>query len=199
MNKSIFFLVALIAFFSTSAQQHTQDIEAHRQNLNQEFKDPEQSPLTEEDLEHFEGLAFFDIDKAYAVEATFVKKKGKKFEMPTSGQRTPVYRKEGELHFQLFGKPYQLSVYRNIDLSKKEEYKDYLFIPFKDYTNGVESYGGGRYLDLQMPKKGEPWLLDFNKAYNPYCAYSDRWSCPIPPEENHLKVEIRSGVRKFHD
>ena len=76
-------------------------------------------------------------------------------------------------------------------------YKDYLFLPFTDPTNGVTTYGGGRYLDLMIPAT-KVVQLDFNKAYNPYCAYSGNYSCPIPPEENHLEIEIKAGVKKYH-
>jgi uncharacterized protein (DUF1684 family) len=79
-------------------------------------------------------------------------------------------------------------------LKKQKEYKKYLFIPFRDLTSGKESYGGGRYIDTEIPA-GETLILDFNRAYNPYCAYSHRYSCPIPPEENTLKVEIRAGEK----
>ena len=71
---------------------------------------------------------------------------------------------------------------------------DHLFLPFTDNTNGVETYGGGRYIDLKIPA-GNTINIDFNKAYNPYCAYSDKYSCPIPPPENHLDIEIKAGIK----
>ena len=183
--------------FSGFSQNYVEEIKNYQAEQNAEFKDSTHSPLPKEDIESFEKLDFFEIDESYKVVAKFIKKKGKKFEMATSTDRKPIYQKVGELHFVINAKTLQLSVYKNVDLSKKEEYKDYLFIPFKDFTNGVESYGGGRYLDINKPKKGERWGLDFNKCYNPYCAYSFKYSCPIPPEENHLEVEIRAGVKKY--
>jgi uncharacterized protein (DUF1684 family) len=73
-----------------------------------------------------------------------------------------------------------------------------LFLPFTDLTSGVESYGGGRYIDMEV-QKGNTWTIDFNKGYNPYCAYNEKYSCPIPPAENDLKVEVKAGVKKYHD
>ena len=81
-----------------------------------------------------------------------------------------------------------------MDLIKSTEYKDYLFIPFTDATNGAETYEGGRYIDLTIPAT-DKITLDFNKAYHPYCAYTDGYNCPIPPQENHVPVRIEAGVR----
>jgi uncharacterized protein (DUF1684 family) len=118
--------------------------------------------------------------------------------MPTTTDRKPLYVKYGELHFTIKGIKCQLNVYQNIDLSKKPGYADYLFLPFTDLTSGVESYGGGRYIDLRM-QESKQWTINFNLAYNPYCAYNEIYSCPIPPQENDLKVEVKAGVKKFHD
>ena len=77
-----------------------------------------------------------------------------------------------------------------------EKFKKHLFLPFTDLTSGVESYGGGRYIDLEATDK-DTMIVDFNQAYNPYCAYNEKYSCPIVPEENDLKVEIKAGVKAF--
>ena len=123
-------------------------------------------------------------------------KKEKPFEMKTTTSRRPLYVKYGELHFEIDGISCQLNVYQNVEFSKKPGYKNSLFLPFTDYTSGVESYGGGRYIDLEI-QKGNNWTIDFNQAYNPYCAYNEKYSCPIVPEENDLKVEIKAGVKAF--
>ena len=73
-----------------------------------------------------------------------------------------------------------------------------MFLPFSDETNGIESYGGGRYIDLRIPE-GNTLIIDFNSAYNPYCAYNDKYSCPIVPRENYLRTRIEAGVKKFKD
>jgi uncharacterized protein len=118
--------------------------------------------------------------------------------MKTSTERLPEYKKYGELYFELDGKKLKLNVYQNIDLIKKKGYEDYLFLPFSDVTNGKESYIGGRYIDMRI-LNNKTWTIDFNKAYNPYCAYNYKYSCPIVPLENDLDVEINAGVKKFHD
>jgi uncharacterized protein (DUF1684 family) len=118
--------------------------------------------------------------------------------MKTTKERRPIYVKYGELAFTIDGKPLKLNLYKNIELSKKEEFKDYLFLPFSDTTNGKESYIGGRYIDMKVPK-GDTVAIDFNTAYNPYCAYNYKYSCPIVPLENVLDIEINAGVKKFHN
>jgi hypothetical protein len=116
--------------------------------------------------------------------------------MPTSTDRMPLYSKYGELTFKINGKELTLQVFQNQELIKREGYEDYLFVPFADLTNGGETYGGGRYLDFHIPKSDEVYI-DFNKAYNPYCAYSDRYSCPKVPDENYLDVLVEAGVLKW--
>jgi len=165
-----------------------------RQATNQEFGDPKHSPLAEDAIDDFEGLSYFDFNPKFILTARFEPTPNEKpFQMPTSTSRLPKYVKHGHLFFELDGKQLRLSVYKNIDLSKKAGYENYLFIPFNDSTNGFESYGGGRYMDIQGPL-GDSVILDFNRAYNPYCAYNHRYSCPIPPAENRLPVRIEAGV-----
>lgn len=167
--------------------------------LNKEYGTREDSPLTEEDFKVFKGLDFFPINEKFIVEAKFTRTpKEKVFKMKTSTARLPEYVKYGELAFSIEGKAFKLNLYQNIDLIKKEGYEDYLFLPFSDLTCGKESYIGGRYIDMRIPK-GETVTIDFNKAYNPYCAYNHKYSCPIVPLENDLNIEILAGVKKFHD
>lgn len=195
--KQYLFLLLLCPHLGAFAQGYIEKIEAYQVEQFESFKDPENSPLLPEDLEDFERLEFFPIRELYCVKAQFTEKKGKPFEMPTSTDRKPIYQSVGLLQFELNGEKLELTVYKNIALSKNKEYENYLFVPFKDLTCGAESYGGGRYLDLQEPQNDEPWILDFNLSYNPYCAYNHTYSCPIPPAENHLKVRIEAGVKDY--
>jgi uncharacterized protein (DUF1684 family) len=94
------------------------------------------------------------------------------------------------------GKEYQLEVYQNKELMLQEEHKDYLFLPFTDKTNGEETYSGGRYIDLAIPE-GDSITIDFNKAYNPYCAYNKKYSCPIVPNVNAMDTKVLAGVMDF--
>jgi uncharacterized protein (DUF1684 family) len=167
--------------------------------INSEYADAKTSPLTAEDLAVFKTLDFYPINEKFFVVAKFVRTKDEKpFEMKTTGERKPMYVKYGEAYFVLEGKDFKLNIYKNIELSKKEEYKDYLFLPFSDLTCGNESYIGGKYIDMKVPK-GETIVIDFNTSYNPYCAYSHKYSCPKVPLENDLNIEIKAGVKKFHD
>jgi hypothetical protein len=83
-------------------------------------------------------------------------------------------------------------------MNKSLEYADYLFLPFNDASNGKTTYGGGRFIDLEIPAAGNKTIeIDFNKAYNPYCAYNHNYSCPIPPDENNLNILVNAGVKDF--
>ena len=174
-------------------------VEKFQKEINTEYADVKTSPLMADDLATFDTLDFYPINEKFFVTATFVRtEKEKPFGMKTSTERTPTYVKYGEVHFIIEGQSLKLNVYRNIELSKKKEFKDYLFLPFSDLTSGNESYMGGKYIDLKIPK-GNTIAIDFNTSYNPYCAYNHKYSCPIVPLENDLNIEIRAGVKKFHD
>lgn len=194
------FLILLLFFgFSASsvAQERSLDtaVVAFQKKINSKFKDPEKSPLPKEELEAFTSLEFFPAEPAFRVEAEFLRTPNEvPFEMPTTTDRKPIYVKYGEVFFNLQGKDFKLNVYQSQDLSQTEEYRDYLFLPFTDLTNGETSYSGGRYLDMIIPQ-GKKVVLDFNKSYNPYCAYSGKYSCPIPPKENHLEIAVSAGVK----
>lgn len=150
--------------------------------------------LNLDEIDHFEGLAYFEVDSNFRIIGKFTKSKGKKFKMPTSTDRTPIYRQYGYVDFMLDGEKQRLTLYQNMALRKQKEFKNHLFIPFRDATTGNESYGGGRYLDAEIPSE-KTLILDFNRVYNPYCVYSHRYSCPIPPAENTLTVPIRAGEK----
>ncbi len=120
------------------------------------------------------------------------------FTMKTSDNSLQHYYKYGQLQFSLSGQACRLFVYQSSKLMKTEKYKDYLFVPFTDSTTGIESYGSGRYLDFYIGEiKGNKLQLDFNKAYNPYCAYATGYHCPFPPKENSLPIAVRAGEMNF--
>lgn len=199
--KSLQILCLLqILFVSVSCSQSTKyisEIENHRAEKNAEFKNPEKTALKAKDLKKFKGLNYFEIDSTFKVIAKLVlTPDAQVFEMPTSTERLPKYRQYGVLHFEIKGKKLQLNVYQNIDLMKKPGYEDYLFIPFTDETTGDETYGAGRFIEARIPNSNE-MILDFNLCFNPYCAYNDRYSCPIPPVENHLKIKILAGEKTY--
>jgi len=144
-------------------------------------------------------LQFFPIDTSMRIWCSFIPAKNAKwFSMKTTGSTSQVYRKFGLLKFKIRDKEFQLNMYQSQSLLVSEEYSDYLFIPFTDITSGNESYAGGRYIDQRMGDiRNNKLLLDFNKAYNPYCAYATGYNCPIPPAENDLPVLIKAGEKAY--
>ena len=168
-----------------------------QEELNEEFKDPEVSPLPDRYRKDFEGLDFFKPDTNYIIAAKFTRTPDAiPFLMPTTTERESEEVVYGIVNFKLNGKEFALEVYQNSELTLKEGYVDYLFLPFTDNTNGTETYGGGRYLDLKIPD-GDVIILDFNKAYNPYCAYNKKYSCPLVPSINKIDTKVMAGVRAF--
>ena len=201
MMRTIIALAFLTVFNFGFAQEKFDitSVEKFQKELNTYYSDAKTSPLMAEDLAKFESLDFFPINEKFFVVAKFIRTENEKpFEMKTSTDRKPMYVKYGEAHFVIDGKSLQLNIYKNIELSKKEEYKDYLFLPFSDMTSGKDSYIGGKYIDMKVPN-GDTIAIDFNKAYNPLCAYNYKYSCPKVPLENDLKIEIKAGVKKFHN
>jgi uncharacterized protein (DUF1684 family) len=190
-------LFALLASLSGFSQtKYSQQIAAHREEYKADFLKSQRSPLKKEDLKN---LRFFEPDSTYRVEATVQRTpNAEPFELPTYDGQKKSYVTYALLTFSLKGKPYHLTIYRSLQLARLPQYRDYLFLPFKDATSGQETYGGGRYLDFRVGDiKDGKILLDFNKAYNPYCAYSDGFACPIPPKENHLTVGVEAGEQNY--
>ncbi|MEB3344590.1 DUF1684 domain-containing protein [Aquimarina gracilis] len=189
-----------VFFFGNLLAQDPSDVRrilTFQDDLNKEFASEEKSPLLPKDLKQFKTLDFFKIDTSYCIRAKFVRTPYETpFIMKTTTGREPLYVKYGEAHFIMNEKNVVLNIYQNQGLKAQPEYEDYLFLPFTDLTNGEQSYAGGRFIDLKIPE-GDLILIDFNTAYNPYCAYNDRYSCPIPPQENHLDFKIVAGVKKY--
>jgi uncharacterized protein (DUF1684 family) len=197
MKNILIFLLFLSVLSCSQGKQPIPGETVFQIKMNAEFKDASTSPLKDKDRKDFKGLDFFKFDSTYVVTAIFERTPNETpFEMKTTTERLPVYVKYGVITFNLKGNDYQLNVYQNQDLMKKEGYDDYLFLPFLDDTNGEETYGGGRYIDLRTPEADE-LVIDFNKAYNPYCAYNEKYSCPIVPRDNYLDLKVEAGVKIF--
>jgi len=199
MNYLYVFLACLIC--NTSIAQNDdlaiEKIKEYRENTRLEFLDPEETPLEKKDLKKFTDLDYFPIDLKYRVRANFKEHSAKKFfKMKTTTERSLEYIRFAELTFEIDGQKYSLQAYQNEDLLQNPAFSDYLFIPFNDDTNGLESYGGGRYIDFKIPDSAEVFL-DFNLAYNPSCCYNRKFSCPIPPQENYLPIQIKAGAKDF--
>ena len=171
-----------------------------QREMNASFKDASQSPLTKKGLKSFKGLDFYPIDNKFKVKAKLVKTPdAPTFKFPTTTNRVAVYKKYGEVYFTVDGKDLKLDIYKDVD--PPEAYKDHLFLPFLDKTSGNTSYGGGRFIDVLTTDEQQDGTItiDFNKAYNPYCAYSDRYSCPITPRTNFIDIKINAGVMAYKE
>ena len=142
---------------------------------------------------------FFAADETYKLQCSFIKSSDTAVvKMKTSGKTIPQkdFIRYGKLFFSIHDTALQLTVYQS--LQQNPQYKNYLFIPFTDVTTGDETYGSGRYIDiLTTDIKNNRVEIDFNTAYNPYCAYSAGYNCPIPPRENYLPVVIMAGEKNF--
>lgn len=146
------------------------------------------SPLTPEQQENFHGLTYFpeNPDLRREIEITPFDKQDK-VQLPTSTGDIQTYTRYGRFNFEIDGKKAELTLFGS---------PHGFFLPFVDSQAGKETYGAGRYLDPEQLPNGK-FLIDFNLAYNPYCAYNEMWSCPIPPAENRLEVPIRAGEKNF--
>ena len=168
-----------------------------REAKDREFADTATSPLEKEDLKTFKGIPWYPVDPDWRIPAkVVVDTSGPVFEMATNTSRKPKYRKYAILSFKVADTVCTLTVFQNMEHIHHPEYGKYLFVPFRDKTNGKTTYAAGRYLDIYIPES-DSILLDFNRAYNPYCAYAHRWSCPLVPFENDLPVHIFAGEKKY--
>lgn len=198
MNKFLLFVLFIFAAPALWAQadpMYVKLIRQHRKNYLNAFKTNPASPLSKKGVRQ---MQFFAPDERYRVLCQFSPTPdAQAFEMSTFNGSSQSYVQYGLARFTLEGKAYQLSIYRNLK-NTTPPYRDLLFVPFKDLSNGESTYGGGRYLDLRLKDiVDNELMLDFNKAYNPFCAYSEGYSCPVPPLENHLEVIILAGEKQF--
>lgn len=192
------FIYSSVLIAQVSNGNYAKEIKKERKAKNIEFKEAGKSPLSLEKRKQFKGLNYFKPDQAYQITAKLIKEDvPDTILMKTTTERLPVYVVYAKAYFTIDNANFSLTVYRNVGLMNKPGYEDYLFIPFTDETNGEETYGGGRYIDARITP-GDSILIDFNCAYNPYCVYSKKYSCPIPPSENYIKARIVAGEKNYH-
>lgn len=206
--KFFIFLILLALLPSIPAQaqvsgkfdnsEYVSGMKKDREQKDIEMMTDEKSPIPIEEKTSFKKLNYYKPNAKFRKEATFTRfDQATHFLMKTSTERLPEYSLYGVVNFSHNGKDYSLNVYQNIELVKKPGYEKHLFIPFNDKTNGKETYGGGRFMDL-TETGSDTLVVDFNLAYNPYCAYNHKYSCPIPPESNNLNIKIQAGEKKWH-
>lgn len=166
----------------------------YQKELRDFYNNSETTPLSPEDRRNFKGITFFPMSEKFVVKAQFTANdSGKVIPFPTSANKVKEYKELGIATFEIEGRSQTITLYEPHPVIEGSE--DLVFIPFRDATSGLTSYGAGRYLELSKDDlKKQPVILDFNRAYNPYCAYSDDYNCPIPPQNNTLSVKIEAGV-----
>lgn len=152
------------------------------------FKTDGHSPLTPEQQSSFNGLSYFDENPALEFALEIEKLEAlESIEVQTSTGDVREYTRYGKVHFEVEGQEASLTLY---------DTPNGFFVPFTDSQAGKETYGAGRYLDPEVLPDGRV-VIDFNLAYNPYCAYNDQYSCPLTPFENRLKVAIQAGEKNY--
>jgi|SRR5687767_2469453 len=190
----IFFIVIglLIVHISFAQKSYKDSIESYFKKYVKEHE-----VVTGKDKEL---MSFFSVNKKYRMTCRLERTINSPwFRMESSGPIKKNYRVYGKIHFTINDTAVALNIYQGQDLMTTKQYKDHLFIPFTDATSGEETYESGRYIDLEIKDiDNDKVLIDFNKAYNPYCAYvSGKYNCPIPPAENRLTIAIPAGEKAF--
>jgi len=194
------YLFLFIFFYFVSNSQTKKDTIANHIKKEQEklvkfYLDSTTTPLAKKEKIDFAGIHHFPINLKYRVTAQLEKfQTSDTIVFQTSSGKKKRYFKYAKANFKIDGKMHSLILYKMAD-PKKPEWANLIFLPFTDLTSNNESYGGGRYMDLEVTD-GNTIILDFNLCYQPYCAYSHNgWSCPIPPKENFVNAKIKAGVK----
>jgi uncharacterized protein len=194
MQKIILIFIFIISSFFSFAQQnaYADSLKSYINNYIQTH-----DVINGDDKKYF---CFFPADELYCVKAKFKKIiNGQWFQMETSGRIKKAFRVYGVAEFSIHDTALTLNIYQSQNLMQDTQYNDYLFLPFTDLTTGIESYHTGRYIDFTIKDiKNRELTIDFNKAYNPSCAYvSGKYNCPVPPKENNLPIAIKAGEMNF--
>lgn len=167
------------------------ELAAYRAAKDAYMRDDPHSPLEHEDRHHFQGLSYYPANAALRLVLSLDRDVSPEpVPVDTSTGETQELQRAGKVQFAVEGKAAELTIYRSPDGA--------LFLPLRDATSGSETYGAGRYLEPEMVDE-ERVVVDFNYLYNPFCAYSDAWTCPLPPRENWLSVPIRAGEKSFKE
>lgn len=180
---------------SPEAEAITYQLQKERQEKDAFFASAADSPLLPEDRRDFAGLHYYPVDLSWRFEGPIVRYDSLVSDtiLGTRGDRRPAV-KYGYFEFSRGARKYRLQIYRMPPTDSLSS--GYLFLGFTDKSSGTETYGGGRYVDLKQ-LYDDIYVVDFNTAYNPYCAYNPAYSCAIPPAENYLDLPVRAGEKQF--
>ena len=181
-----------------SRDPYIQAVKRARFSKDSFYKVADQSPFDIKGKRELIELKYYEPDSTYRVMAKLnVLAHPDSFQMHVSNGHDQDYFKLGTISFRLKGHDGRLSIYQSAKMMKDSRYQSDLFVPFTDETNGKETYTGGRFIELTRINGSDNILLDFNYCYNPYCAYNHDYSCPIPPEENHLNFKVEAGEKAY--
>lgn len=182
---------------SLSDSSYVKEVDAVRREKDFFFKEDLESPIPLRLRHQFSGLAYFPAEPTYRVQARLVRDPNpQQVVMPTSKGVPREMIRVGAFEFAIDGKRQRLAAYQSVPQPGHHHEDRSLFVPFRDATSGKDTYGAARYLDIDE-RKSDDYVIDFNAAYNPYCAYSEDYVCPFPPQENWLTVPIRAGEKNF--
>ncbi|MEM7551932.1 MAG: DUF1684 domain-containing protein [Bacteroidota bacterium] len=201
MKNVIYFIIGavviVVGFYTFnsggSSKSYINNINEEREEMEKFMKSDSESPFVQAEVE-FQNLNFYKPDPKYNVQASL-----KKIDVPdimdikTSDGEDATFETYAFLEFSVLGKRMALTALKPVSSPNYNQ----LFVPFGDLTNGDETYGAGRYLEIDFKKGSSTVMVDFNKAHNPYCAYVPNYSCPLPPPQNRLKVEIKAGEKNY--
>ena len=184
----------------TQTEEYSWEIKQLRHQKDQFFATSSDAPLPPDERQHFQGLRYFEPDLSYRVEAELSYfAEPDEVQLGTTSGRLRQYYRSGEVRFRLEGQDFRLTFYKPVPPPGHEETETTLFLPFRDATTGQESYGAGRYLEVEEESANDGRVVvDFNLAYSPWCAYNEMYSCVLPPEENRLSIAVRAGERSYH-
>ncbi|MCP2043427.1 DUF1684 domain-containing protein [Pontibacter sp. HSC-36F09] len=190
--------IALVLFYFVRESFLSDDnylipLKKEREEKDLSFRGRTNSPFEEADRRMFTNLMYYEPNLDYRVNVKLEDISPKDtVHMPMTNGSTEAYMRYAIANFELNGEPQRLTLYKKV---KEEE--DKLFVPFTDKTNGFDTYGGGRYMDVPIKEGAKTATLDFNRAYSPFCAYNPEYVCPVPPKENRLTVAVEAGEKNY--
>ncbi len=192
----ILLILTMIIMYSFSdsggAEKFAEDLKVFREARERNFKFGEDSPIPDDKKAFFSKLNYFEANMSYKVPAKIeLTNEEDYFIITTTQKEERKFLKYAALSFTLNNKKHKIYIYRALDRPFNGEY----FVPFTDNSNSISTYAGGRYLNIQIDEQNLKAVIDFNKAYNPFCIYDPEFSCPIPPKENHINTEVLAGEK----
>ena len=189
--------IGIVSCSEKASPEYIKALAKHRDDYKKGFAEGERAPIkTKEELDLMD---FYPADESYRCMCQFVlDEQAPIIEMATYAGKKKNFMRYGTAHCEANGDKISVGLYKNTQYANHPIYGKKMFLPFKDYTNGEDTYGGGRYMDVPTSNiKDGQILLDFNHCYNPWCAYSDGFNCPIPPAENDLQTKLFAGEKSW--